>query len=415
MLIKDLLYAVRTLRKAPGFTLAAVITIALGIGASTAIFSLLDALLLRPLPVARPNELVRLVQLAAPLGARSYFTYTTYRELAQRAKSFTTVIAYHEAIRAVRDASGARNVPCQIVSGNFFSALGVHPLYGRALTPSDDLHASDVLPAVLSYAFWARNYASDPAAIGKRLTLQNRAFTVVGVMPREFHGVQLETAPDVFIPLIAADSLFTNPDFNSYSKLDYSLVARLRSGITLAVAQAEAESIFKAALDQEFHGSQEARYWTNGQFQLQPIANGVSLLRPKFSSALLLLMGGGVLLLLIVCANIGGLLLARTAAPPRRDRNLAGHRSYRQASGPAVVDGNSVAVICGRAPRCRCGWRSHTSARSRPPADTRLERDARHSFARPDARRAPARFLISALPRFRAAGRSAVRHPDYAA
>jgi len=313
-LIKDVRYTLRLTRKSPGFFATVIMLLGLGIGLNSAIFSLLDALLLRPLPVARPNELVRLVQLAAPLGARSYFTYTTYRELAQRARNFTVVFAYHEAILAVRDANGARNVPCQIVSGNFLSALGVHPLYGRALTPSDELHASDVLPAVLSYTFWARAYAGDPGAIGKRLTLQNRAFTVVGVMPREFHGVQLETAPDVFIPLIAADSLFTNPDFNSYRKLGYSLVARLRSGITLAVAQAEAESIFKAALDQEFHGAQEASYWTTGQFQLQPIANGVSLLRPKFASALLLLMGGGALLLLIVCANIGGLLLARTAA-----------------------------------------------------------------------------------------------------
>ena len=313
-LIQDIRYTLRLARKSPGFFATVVALLGLGIGLNCAIFSLLDALLLRPLPVARPNELVRLVQIAAPLGVHSSFTYTTYRELVQRAKSFTAVFAYYDIILALRYSGGARSSRCQIVSGSFFSALGVRPLYGRVLTPGDELHASDVLPAVLSNAFWTQAYARDPAAVGKRLTLHNRVFTIVGVMPREFHGVQLETAPDLFIPLIAVEGLFDDPDLNSYRKWGYTLVARLRPGVTLRVAQAEAESIFKAAVEEEFHGAQEAGYWTTGQFQLQTIANGVSLLRQKFSSALLLLTGGGALLLLIVCANIGGLLLAQTAA-----------------------------------------------------------------------------------------------------
>jgi len=313
-LIQDIRYTLRLARKSPDFFATVIALLGLGIGLNCAIFSLLDALLLRPLPVARPNELVRLVQVAAPLGVRSSFRYNTYRELSQRAKSFTAVFAYYDFILALRDSSGARSSRCQIVSGSFFSALGVRPLYGRVLTPGDELHAPDVLPAVISNAFWTQAYARDPAAVGKRLTLHNREFTVVGVMPREFHGVQLETAPDLFIPLIAVEGLFDDPDLNSYRKLGYTLVARLRPGVTLRAAQTEAESIFKAAVEEEFHGAQEASYWTTGQFQLQPIANGVSLLRPKFASALLLLMVGGGLLLLIVCANIGGLLLARTAA-----------------------------------------------------------------------------------------------------
>lgn len=312
-LIRDVRYTLRLARKSPGFFATVILLLGFGIGLNCAIFSLLDALLLQPLPVARPNELVRLVQIAAPLGARSFFTYNTYRELTQRSKSFTAVFAYSDEILALRDSNGARNIPCQIVSGTFFSALSVHPLYGRSLAPSDELRAANLLPAVISFPFWIRNFAGDAGAIGKRLTLQNRAFTVVGIMPHGFQGVQLESAPDVFMPLIAAEGLFDNPDLNSYRKLGYTLVARLRPGVTISAARAEAESIFKAALDEEFHGKQEMSYWTTGQFQLQPIANGISLLRPKFSSALVLLMGGGALLLLIVCANIGGLLLARTA------------------------------------------------------------------------------------------------------
>jgi len=313
-LLHDVRYTLRLARKSPGFFVTVIALLGLGIGLNSAIFSLVDALLLRPLPVARPNELVRLVQVTNRLGARSSFTYHTYRALTERAKGLAAVFAYHETTIALRDSRGARSIACHVVSGTFFSALGVRPLYGRALLPEDELRASDVLPAVLSYAFWRRDYAADPSIVGQRLTLQNRAFTIVGVMPTEFHGVELDTTPDVFIPLIAAEGLEAEPDFNSYRKLDYALVARLRAGVALPAAQAEAESIFKAAVEEEFHGAQDSNYWTTGNFRLQSIANGVSLMRPKFSSALLLLMGGGVLLLLIVCANIGGLLLARTAA-----------------------------------------------------------------------------------------------------
>src|SRR5882762_7786724 len=313
-LIQDIRYTLRLGRKSPGFFVCVILLLALGIGLNSAIFSLLDALLLRPLPVRKPGELVRLVQVVAPLGPRSFFTYNTYRALSQRNKGFTALFAYSESNVAVRDNGGAHSVRCHIASGSFFSALGVQPMYGRTLTPSDELHASDVLPAVLSYTFWMRSYQSDPSVIGKKLTIQDRVFTIVGVMPPGFHGVQVETGPGVLIPLIAAEGLFDNPDANSFNKLGYKIVARMRPCFTMAAAHAEAESIFRAALDEEFHGRQDSSYWVTGEFQLQPIANGVSLLRPKFSSALLLLMGGGALLLLIVCANVGGLLLARTAA-----------------------------------------------------------------------------------------------------
>jgi predicted permease len=311
-LFQDIRYTLRLSRKSPGFFACVILLLALGIGLNSAIFSLLNALLLRPLPVKEPDRLVRLVQVTPPLGARSYFAYNTYRALAAHARSFSDVFAYHESNAAVRDRIGAHSVRCQIVSGTFFSALGVRPLYGRILLPADELHASDALPAVLSYRYWMQRYAGDPKVIGERLTLQNRVFTVVGVMPRGFHGVQLEAGADVLVPLLAGEGFHSDTDYNSFSKLDYALFARLRPGVSLPAARAEAESIFKAALEEQFHGNQG--YWAIGQFQLESIANGVSLLRPKFSSALLLLTGGGALLLLIVCANIGGLLLARTAA-----------------------------------------------------------------------------------------------------
>ncbi|HXI41225.1 MAG TPA: ABC transporter permease, partial [Bryobacteraceae bacterium] len=228
-LIQDIRYALRLGRKSPAFFACVILLLALGIGLNSAIFSLLDALLLRPLPVRKPAELVRLVQVAAPLGPRSFFTYNTYRALERRNRCFAAVFGYSESNVAVRDNGGAHSVRCHIVSGSFFNALGVQPLYGRTLTPADELHASDVLPAVLSNTFWIRSYHGDPSVIGKKLTIQNRVFTIVGVMPPGFHGVQVETGPGVFIPLIAAEGLFDNPDA-SFTKLGYTLVARLRPG-----------------------------------------------------------------------------------------------------------------------------------------------------------------------------------------
>jgi len=312
--LQDVRYAVRLIRKSPGFSAFVVTLLALGIGLNSAIFSLLDALLLRPLPVRQPGELVRLVQVTPQLGARSNFTYHSYKALRERAASFLDVIGFTEGSAGVRDAGGAHQVRVQLVTGTFFRSLGVPPLLGRALDPADELRAAGSLPAVLSYAYWMRRYGGDPSAVGRPLTLQNRAFTIVGVMPRGFHGVQVETGPDLRVPLIAGEGLFSDPDFNSYRKFNYTLVARLRPGIRLDSARAEAESVIYAALDDEFRGTGDALYWHTGQFQLQRMTNGLSLLRPKFSPALWLLMGGGVMLLLIVCANAGGLLLARTAA-----------------------------------------------------------------------------------------------------
>ena len=180
-LIQDIRYALRLGRKSPAFFACVILLLALGIGLNSAIFSLLDALLLRPLPVRKPGELVRLVQVAAPLGPRSFFTYNTYRALAQRNKCFAAVFGYSESNVAVRDNGGAHSIRCHIVSGSFFSALGVQPLHGRTLTPADERHASDVLPAVLSNTLWMRSYHGDPSVIGKKLTLQDRAFTIVEI------------------------------------------------------------------------------------------------------------------------------------------------------------------------------------------------------------------------------------------
>lgn len=308
--LRDLSYAFRLIRKSPHFALSIVAPIALGIGLNGAIFLLVDALLLRPLPVKQPSELVRLVQVVQNLGPRSYYTYEVLQKVRQRSTSFSDIAGYADWNAAVRDSSGATRVRAQVVTGNFFSTLGVSALYGRTLTAADELQPVARQPVVLSYPYWRRQFRADPNVIGQNLTLEDQQFTIVGVTPREFNGVEVETTPDIRVPLIAAGLIARgNFDVDSYLKLEYTLIARLRSGVTLQRAQAETRSIVDAMREVQDRDSTRDEH-----LEVQSIATGVSLIRPKFASALVLLMSGVGLLLLMICANVGGLLLARTTA-----------------------------------------------------------------------------------------------------
>ncbi|HEV8042188.1 MAG TPA: ABC transporter permease [Bryobacteraceae bacterium] len=217
--VRDILHAFRLIRKAPLFSVYVIVPLALGIGLNGAIFLLLDALLLRPLPVTKPEELVRVVQMVQNLGPRSYYSYDAFEALQRKSTSLSGVIGYADANTAVRDSTGVSRIRCQIVTGNFFTALGVQPLYGRVLTSADSLEPASAPPVVVSYSYWRRQLQRDPAIVGRTITLEDRAFTVVGVMPQRFNGLEAETSPDIFVPLMAASLVSrTNPDANSFRK-----------------------------------------------------------------------------------------------------------------------------------------------------------------------------------------------------
>jgi len=307
--LQDIRYGFRLIRKAPLFSLYVIAPLALGIGLNGAIFLLVDALLLRPLPVKNPEELVRLVEVIQNLGPRSDYNYNALEALETKSTTLTQIVGYADANTAVRDSTGVSRIRCQIVTGNFFSALGVQPLFGRVLISSDALASVASPPVVASYAYWSRQLQHDPAIVGKTITLEDRAFTVVGVMPQPFNGLEAETSPDIYVPLIAASLVsHANPDANSFRKFEYSLAARLRPGVKLERAQAETASIVYATLE-----TPPGRGIRDEHLELQPIGRGVSLIRPKFASGLILLMSGVGLLLLMICANVGGLLLARAS------------------------------------------------------------------------------------------------------
>ncbi|HLX42230.1 MAG TPA: ABC transporter permease [Bryobacteraceae bacterium] len=319
--MNDLQYAARTLSKTPGFTLVAAGLLAAGIGANAVIFSAIDAVLLRRLPVRHPEELVRLVQRTPQLGTRSYFPYEMYAAIRDHSTTLTQPFGEEEWRVAMNQPAPAEQVRVTITTPEYFEALGVPARYGRALTAADAVETPGEIPAVLSYGFWTRRFHADPNAVGGAIVLNGHRFTIVGVMPREFNGTSLDTSPDVRLPLRASE-LVGPQDYRSSTthKIEWSLdlAARLRPGVTRAQALEETRALWRSTVEAIYKGSPDGVGRLDSELRrgvdLDAIDRGVSILRDKYGAALKLLITLVGVLLLIVCANVAGLLLARGAA-----------------------------------------------------------------------------------------------------
>jgi putative ABC transport system permease protein len=313
----DLRYAVRMLSRSPGFTLTVAGLLALGIGANTAFFSALNALLLRPLPVRQPAQLIRLVQTVPRIGTVSSFQHDVYEAL-KHAHTLSAVFGDAEWPVAMDDPKPAEQVRVHVVTPEFFDVLGVAALYGRTLTANDSKEDAGTPPAVLSYGFWKRRFASDAHAVGRTVTLRGHKFVVVGVMPRTFNGIAADTAPDLRIPIRAFPLLQFEGMFRA-DGIDLEIAARLRQGVSLAQARAECFTIWHAATQEAM---QRMPNMTPDRIQselsrgleVESLERGSSLLRDRFGLALQLLAASAGLLLLLMCSNVAGLLLARGAA-----------------------------------------------------------------------------------------------------
>ncbi|MBN9660555.1 MAG: ABC transporter permease [Acidobacteria bacterium] len=310
----DLRVAMRRIRASPGRSLLIVILLALGIALNSTVFALFHALILRPLPVQNPSGLYVLTQDVLNLGPRSEQPYSVLEALQRRGASFSQVAGYAEYDTACRTPVGPARVRAHVVTGNFFAVLGTKPLLGRVLNPQDDTEGAAGVPVVFSYPFWRSHFGSDPSVIGRPVTINERPFTVVGVLREHDNGVQVETTPDLRVPLRAVALLASDPDYTSYRKLDFTPFVRLKAGVSPAAARDEAYSLLDATLAEEAAKSGEPAYWRERPFRLESLETGISLLRPRLKSGLLLLMCGVAALLLIICANAGGLLLAASYA-----------------------------------------------------------------------------------------------------
>ncbi len=321
----DLRYAGRTLRRSPGFTAVAILSLALGIGANAAIFQLFNAVRLRSLPVANPQELAE-VQIAGgnhgfgvQTGVNSELTNPLWERIRQRQEAFSGIFAWGNFTFSVGQGAEARRVRGLWVSGDLFPTLGVRPARGRLFTADDDRRGCGTAAgAVISYEFWQSHFGGDDSAIGKPLTVVGQPLTAIGVTPPEFFGLEVGKGFDVALPVCTAAG--------ALDRLDYFwlvVMGRLKPGWTLTQASAHLNAISPGIFEETTppgYSSSNNEFYRAFRLTALPAGQGVSRLRMNYGTSLWLLLGITGLVLLIACANLANLMLARANA---REREIA--------------------------------------------------------------------------------------------
>jgi putative ABC transport system permease protein len=327
-LAQDLLYAIRSFRRTPVFTGVAVLSLALGIGANTAIFTLVDQLILRLLPVRDPEQIVILSGQGRHYGGnngRNALSYRMYQDLRDRNTVFSAMMCRYRLSTLIGAGGEAEASVGELVSGNYFPMLGVHAAVGRLFTASDDLHAGAHPYAVLSYSYWQTRFAGDRGILGQTIRVNNYPLTVVGVAQPGFEGLEPGLPARVFIPVSMAVEV--RPGFRSMwdrRQRWVNVYGRLRPGMTVQQAQAGLQPLFHQIIDGEvimpafrnatpFDKAQFLKMW----LQVAPGGQGNTNLRRQYEKPLLVLMGLTGFVLLIACANLASLLTARAAARQR--------------------------------------------------------------------------------------------------
>src|SRR5215213_2180645 len=337
---QDVRYGLRTMRRTPWFTAAAVVTMAIGVGANTALFSVVDAVLLKKLPVKEPERLVLFRWTSGPKFSpgshhgnmtrdesgrlvKSSFAHQTYARLRGHPGPLSDVLALGSVPLNVSADGRADVANGQAVSGNYYAALGVPALVGRAITDEDDRAAAPPV-AVLSYRYWQWRFAGDPRVVGRQISLNNVAFTVAGITPQGFNGtMQVGSSPDVSIPIAWEPQVSSaRPLMAGAGAWWLRLMGRLKPGATPEQARASLELIFQqSALDHR------AARVARGENRLTPLgpedyprlvaypgSQGETTTRQYYQKPLYILLGVVGMVLLIACANVANLLLARAAA-----------------------------------------------------------------------------------------------------
>ncbi len=310
VLFQDLRYALRQLRKTPGFTAAAVLTLALGTGANTAIFSLINTLMLRMLPVAEPGQLVQLLHRYPGEPHSNGFSMPAYQLMRDHNHILSGLIAAAYQTFHVRSGElEPQTLEGGYVDGNFFPVLGVKPAIGRLIGPDDDHPGDRSAVAVVSWSYWKSWFNLDPAILGKQIVVENVPLQIVGVAPRGFSGLRVESSQDIWLPLAMQPALLR-------SGLGWGslwLVGRLRPGVSIDQAQAELAILYQSTLEEQAKATNNP-FVRKFKFEIEPAGTGLSQLREEWKRPLLVLLAVVGMLLLIACTNLAGMLLARGAA-----------------------------------------------------------------------------------------------------
>ncbi len=328
---QDLRYSLRVLAKSPRFASVVIVSLALGIGANTAIFSLINAALLKMLPVRNPEQIVQLTSQSPDVGLNDAFSYPAFQGLRHRDRAFAGVLAFRRLSDLSLEVNGQGGLAKgQVVSGDYFAVLGVRAIVGRTITPDDDKIAGASPVAVIGYDYWRERFALDPGIAGKKIILNNSPFTIIGVTPPEFFGVQPGERIDVSVPIAMVGQVWQQAAMlgTPYDVMHapfrnwLNVMARLQPGVAKAEALANAQPVFREAMREAaqgmaglpFDSPAARRNFLNTTLQLNAGGQGLATLRRQFSKPLFILMAVVALLLLVTCANVANLLLARANA-----------------------------------------------------------------------------------------------------
>ena len=327
---QDLRFGLRQLRLSPGFTAVGILSLALGIGANTAIFQLIDAIRLRTIPVSHPEQLATIHIADRHWASGSFFSgysdlsYALWQQISTKQQSLSPMAVWAPDMFNLANGGETRYAHGLVVSGQFYDVLGMQPFTGRLISASDDTPGCSQAPAVISYGFWQRNFGGDPATVGKQMTLNGYPVTIVGIAPPKFTGVAVGEAFDVSVPVCAIVNI-DGDDRRIKSRKAWWLnsIGRLKPGVTLAQADAQVKVISKEIMEQTLppeYTPDGAKHYLDYKLAAIPAGTGFSNLREQSATGLWLLMGISGLVLLIACANIANLMLARASG---RDREMA--------------------------------------------------------------------------------------------
>ncbi|HTT63225.1 MAG TPA: ABC transporter permease [Bryobacteraceae bacterium] len=327
-LAHDLRFAMRTFKKSPVFVTVAVLSLALGIGANTAIFSLVDQLLLRLLPVKNPQQLVLLWSRGPHYGSntgRYKLSYPMYEDFRDHNQVFSGMFCRYDTSFNISYGGRTERVDAELVSGTYFPVLGVGAALGRVFTPDDDRIPGSAPFAVISYRYWKNRFAGSPDVIGKKLLVDGYPITIVGVSQAGFDGTDAGTSPDIRVPIVMEAQM--DPQFAKYYSLKnrrgrwVNVFGRMKAGVTIQKAKASLQPFFHQILDMEVqqeefaHAAPETKKaFLTMWMDLLPAARGESEMRRQFANPLLVLTALVGLVLLIACANVVNLQIARATA-----------------------------------------------------------------------------------------------------
>ena len=373
-MIQDFRYALRMLAKSPSFTVVAVLTLALGIGANSTILSWITATLLNPVPGAtRTSELVTVMRGEQTDHPSPPFSLPDLRDISDRTRAFSGLLGYHDDYMSLTSIAKPERIYGALTTANYFDVLGVHPLLGRAFLPEEERQRNAAAVVVLSYTVWQNHFASDPQVLGKTIQLNRHPYTIIGVAPRGFRGCKTGLRTDLWIPLTMDREVWGSDRPDDRGSFWLNVLGRLRPGVSRTQAQAELNLIMQGVAERF---PDEHRDSPN-QISLDPLWRSPFGINGYLSKIFPMLLGLAAVLLLLACANVANLLLVRSVSRRREVAiRLSIGASRSQLIRQFLIESLLLGLLGGAVALLFSVWSSHSIAAFFPPTTLPLTHDA---------------------------------------